>query len=633
MIAQQVGGKATRDALFLSRFPATDLPLVVMATAVLALVAAVLLSQLVARAGPARIVPLAFLLSAISFVAEWALLPWWPDQLAVVVYLHVGAGSAVLISGFWSLAGERLDPHSARPAIARIAAFSALGGVVGGLTAERVSAFAGVPAMLGVLGIAHACCALAVAGFGRESAMAGGPAALSASAVPLLRSRAYLQMMALLVCLCAVIDTLLDYALKYQAAVRLGDAESLARFFAIFYTGTSLVAFVLQASLGPHVTARLGVAGSVAFRPAVVATLGLVAAAATNLVTVALLRGAEFLMANSLFRSGFELLYAPIAPAAKRATKTTIDVGGQRLGDLVGGLMVLGLLAIAPKDATVVVVVAAVVVAAAALAIARRLGRLHLRELGRSLRAGLLSTEDPGLDPVTRGMVRTIALNPRALRARIRRSEANEQLAVGRVLEARRGAGAHWEQFGMPRDLVAVLLDPSRPPQTRKDVAARLGTIPDRTALEGLVLGLGEADFELRLACARAATAIVARRPDLLPKPKRIYDVLRREMRAGREAIENRGRPADDAKQSALLDPDVAVAVPIGIEYVFTLLALIFGVEMIASVLRAIYSGDRKLSGTALEYLHAALPDSERQALWPLLGAIEPTAHSLRIRA
>jgi hypothetical protein len=230
-------------------------------------------------------------------------------------------------------------------------------------------------------------------------------------------------------------------------------------------------------------------------------------------------------------------------------------------------------------------------------------------------------------------MVRTIALDPRALRVRIRRAQANEQVAVGRVLEVRRGGGPLWDQLGTPRDFVAVLLDPSRPVQIRKEAAARLGTIPDRTALEGLVLGLGEGDFELRLACARAAAGIVTRRPDLSPKPKRIYDVLRREMRSGRETIEGHGRPADDAKQSTLLDPTVAVAVPVGIEYVFTLLALVFGVEMIASVLRAIYSGDRKLSGTALEYLHAALPDTERQALWPLLGAIGPAAHPLRARA
>ncbi len=640
MIAQQVGGKATRDALFLSRFPATELPFVVIATAALSLLAAAMLSRLVARRGPGRVVPIAFLLSAVAFVAEWAVLRSKPDWVAVAVYLHVGAGSAVLISGFWTVASERFESHSAKPTIARIAAFSALGGAAGGLVAERVSVVLGVPAMLLVLGIAHAGCAFAVGGLDGDSGTSARPPALTASAVSLLRSRAYLQMMALLVCLLAVVDTLLDYALKSEAALRLGDAESLARFFAIFYTGTSLFAFGLQAGLGPRIIARLGLSGSIALRPASVVVAGALAAGFANLWTIAALRAGEFVMANSLFRSGFELLYAPIATATKRPTKTTIDVGGQRLGDLLGGTLVLGLLWIAPNGAAAVVILTAVAVAVGALLVVRRLGRLHLRELGRSLRAGLLSIEDSTLDPVTRRMVRTIAFDRSALRARIRRAQAEDPVLIPNVVGLSTGPHAgeakqYLREAGprATRQLVALLLDGKHSVRNRREIAAALATVSTRTALDGLVLGLGEPEFDVRLACARAAVGITTRVPGLAPDPKMIYGILRRELRAGRSVIESRARAEHDAEESVLLETASTASVPVGIEYLFTLLALVLGPEMIGSVLRGLYCGDRKLKGTAMEYLHAALPEAERQMLWPVLsGAANPT-ESVRARA
>ena len=66
MIAQQVAGKAARDALFLSNFPATSLPPMMAASAVLSLMGVVYLSRLISRHSPARVVPLIFAASAIG---------------------------------------------------------------------------------------------------------------------------------------------------------------------------------------------------------------------------------------------------------------------------------------------------------------------------------------------------------------------------------------------------------------------------------------------------------------------------------------------------------------------------------------------------------------------------------------
>ena len=48
-------------------------------------------------------------------------------------------------------------------------------------------------------------------------------------------------------------------------------------------------------------------------------------------------RGGESVFRGSLFRTGYEIFYTPIPPDEKRAAKSIIDVGFDRLGDALGG--------------------------------------------------------------------------------------------------------------------------------------------------------------------------------------------------------------------------------------------------------------------------------------------------------
>ena len=75
--------------------------------------------------------------------------------------------------------------------------------------------------------------------------------------VPLLRD------LALVVALAAALAALVDYLLKAEAVAWFGRGEPLVRFFGLFYAGTALAAFLLQALLGrvdpcPDRAGRLG---------------------------------------------------------------------------------------------------------------------------------------------------------------------------------------------------------------------------------------------------------------------------------------------------------------------------------------------------------------------------------------
>src|SRR5215813_1803882 len=155
MIAQQVAGKATRDALFLGTFGISALPTMLIVAAVFSVAIIPVGGRALTALGPSRLVPPLFAASAALTMGEWALTRTAPRSAAVLVYLHIGSVGSVLISWFWSLVNERFDPRSGKRQIGRIAGGASLGGLIGGLLAARLARTLGPSGMLPVLAGLH----------------------------------------------------------------------------------------------------------------------------------------------------------------------------------------------------------------------------------------------------------------------------------------------------------------------------------------------------------------------------------------------------------------------------------------------------------------------------------------------
>ena len=89
IIATQVAGKAARDALFLTEFNISSLPLILMASALISIGAVLLTARSLSLYGPIRVVPPLFFASGILLVAEWAFAMSNTRAASVLVYLHV----------------------------------------------------------------------------------------------------------------------------------------------------------------------------------------------------------------------------------------------------------------------------------------------------------------------------------------------------------------------------------------------------------------------------------------------------------------------------------------------------------------------------------------------------------------
>jgi hypothetical protein len=496
MIAQQIAGKATRDALFLSQFDVSHLPKVVIAGALVSLAGVFAMSTLLSRFGPRQVVPATFMMSAVLFVLEYLLLGRFPGLTAVLLYVHMTGFGAIVISGFWSLINERFDPHSAKPRIARIAAGAALGGVLGGVLAHGVAGTLGLSSMLLMLCLLNVACAgtsLALGGRPRGEGNATASNGIDAAAA-VLRSP-YLRNMAALLVLIAIMAALLDFALKAEAASAFSSREELVSFFASFYAVAGVVGFLLQSMLGPRVLERFGIGFALATLPVVVMTGGIAGSLAARLSTAALLRGAHAVLGNSLFRASFELLYAPLPPPAKRATKPIIDVAADRLGDVLGGGVILLLLLAAPDLPSNVMLLLAALAAAAALVVVARLHRGYVEQLAGTLRSGAVSfDEDDVLDATTRRLLAetTASADRKKVLERLKalkRDRAQRRPALpGPIFggEASPGSGEGGEQE--PDGEVTAALPEARPLPELALVLSELcseDSIQVRTALTG----------------------------------------------------------------------------------------------------------------------------------------------------
>ncbi|HKQ57232.1 MAG TPA: hypothetical protein VJY35_05135 [Candidatus Eisenbacteria bacterium] len=676
IMAYLVASRATRDTLFLSSFRVGSLPLMIVGASVLSIVVAIVATRGMMRFGPARFIPAAFLISALLTLGEWGLTLRQPGIGAVAVYLHVAALGPVLISGFWSILNERFDPRTAKQAIGRIAGVGTLGGLAGGLLVERLTAWTGVTATLPALALIQVWCAWGTSRLPQvvPAARPDSQAALPASeAGRRLLSTPYLRNLALLVLGCSVSNTLVDFVFKAQTSATMHPGLDLMRVFSAFYALVALLTFAIQTLFSRLALERAGLATTIGTLPAAVAVGSVSAALVPGPWSVGIVRGLEGVLRGSLFRAGYELLYTPIPAAEKRATKTLVDVGCDRLGDIVGaGITALVLLSV-PLGSTAALLGVSALLAAAMLWLVAQLQRGYVSSLEAGLRAGAVDVGQIQVADMTThitiqrvlgtvkhagppGIARPVPApgpvppEPRDVVELLRwlRSgnpvRVREALAAARPLDAtlvpqvvqllgwdevareaaealRPGAARHAGQ------LVDALLDADGDVHVRRRIPGVLAMTPSSRALEGLTRGLADGRFEVRYRCGRALARMLERERSLAVDREIVFDAVRREAAAGRQVWDSQ-RLLDQLErrdEDSFVDEFLRERAGRSLEHAFTLLSLVLPPEPLQIAFRGLHAGDPMLRNTALEYLESVLPPSVREPLWPYLEPDRPT--------
>ena len=683
MVAQQVAGKATRDALFLSSFSVRTLPAMMAVSAVASLVVVLWLSRMMLRHTPARVVPIGFGLSAVVLLATWGLSFPTPRVAAVVLYLYTSLFGAAMISAFWSLINETFDPHTSRTATTAIASGGTLGGLLGGLAAWRMSALVTVPTMLPLLAGTSL---LSLWGSLRLPRRAASPVTDGApedtntresiveftfAPLRILRKAPYLRNLAAIVALGAVTSGLLDYVFSAEARRAFSDGPALLSFFSCFWLVVGILSLLLQVLLGKLALEKLGIAFTVALLPAVVVLGGAVGLAVPGLWSSAILRGGEATQRNSLFRAAYEMFYTPLSEEKKRTTKTLIDVGFDRIGTLAAAAAAMIAVAVAGARAEVVLLVLVIASAAATLARSRALHKGYVSVLEESLRdeaakagvgvvpvkivadgraalrdeivdhleslkdsppdASASATFDEALHAITELRSNDPERVRRVLLADAPLSRPVVSLAIGLLADKAWHADAiralrKWA----PRttgQLVDVLCDESSELAVRRRIPRVLSECPTQAAADGLVRGIADERFEVRYECGRALLKLTARAPGIVIAPDTVIAMVKSETLLSKRVWESQQKSEFDEEEDeapALIDRLLRDRVDRSLEHVFTLLALSLDRESLRLAFKALHVSDERLRGTALEYLETVLPDEVRDAVWPFLGETRP---------
>ena len=667
IIAFQVAGRASRDALFLSSFDVTDLPRMIAVASVVSLLLAVLAARPLARYGPARFVPAMFAASTVLLLLEFGLLRVSPRTGAVALFLHFNGLGALLVSAFWSQVNERFDPRTAKRHIGRIGLAGTAGGVAGGLLAERVAATMSLELMLPLLAAVHLACAILAVRLGGPSQPRPAEPAPGAMPVKVLARSPYLRTLAAVVLIATLAEGMIDYVFKASASAQLGSGERLLRFFALFYMGVNVLSIAAQGLLARRALERLGLARTTGVLPWGVAIGAAGGLAVPGLASAALARAVESVLRNSLYRSGYELLFTPIAPRDKRAVKGLLDVGAVRLGDLFAALLIQAALLLAGAQATTLMLVLAIACAAAGIMLVFTLHAGYVSTLEKNLVSRAVQLDlDEIQDSTTRLTVEhTISTLPAVQRASqegaavvatpverrglgdavLTRLSSLRSRDTERVRAALQGpplqpelvasaiallawddvtreasealgkvAGAHVGQ------LVDALLDPETDFAVRRRLPSALSRVAHERAVDGLLAGLHDARFEVRYRCGRALVRLAAQ-PGISIDAARVQAAILKEAAVDRAVWEGQRlleREDDDPLELGAVLKERASR---SLEHVFTMLSLIMPPQPLRVAFRGLFAEDAHLRGTALEYLETALPPAVREKVWPFIDS------------
>jgi AAA family ATP:ADP antiporter len=692
MMAFVVLARALREAFFLDIYDASSLPYVGGASIGLGLLAAAVFSRAVAERTPQSVMRIVVSGLAVSmlllhpFLAE-------PGELVIVFYLLTAVGTLILTSGFWLVISELFAVREAKRLFGLISAGGTLGLLAAGLSMRPLLALFEPRDLLFVLSGLLALGllvneALPRDRLGRTAGDSGRRPSTPAEGLRLLLSVPHVRLIAGIFLLVSAASAVVDYQFKEAVQGSLGGGPQMAVFFGDFYAWTGGLALLIQLLVTTRLLATVGIAGSVALVPLVVASGSVAMLVAPGLLVATGLRGADSTLRKSVFRSVMEFLWVPVPHEIRRRTKTFVDSFADAVGEGLGVLVVF-LWVTLPGLPSRWLSVFVIAICSLLLVMSGRIGREYFRTLrsrvasadsGSDLLLGVTAGDSRGHTLSRIDITRVLGTSGIPLEpargqplpeGSNRRGDADDGAEasdpdtvlrshdVARIAELLREGGATDPDLVpalarlLARDplreaaartlidighsavsgLRVILNDPSADFVIRRRIPSILDRIPDAAAEEALVEALEADRFEVRY---RAAAALVRRRQSGHPTTStghegRIWSAIRSELGRGR-AVWELARLLDDVEPDSFVERRVDRRGHLSLEHVFRLLGLARDPDAIQAAWRALLSDQTEARSFALEYLDQVLPADVRERLWPFIGDLSADRERRAIR-
>lgn len=387
-----------RDAVFLSNVSVERLPFVTIAIALIALA----LSRLDGGADHRRSLLVLQLAASVGTAGLWVLVGTGRAPVYYVLYVWSGIVTSLVVVHFWLLLAELFTITEGKRVFASIAMGGSMGALVGSLVATLVAPTLGGRGLIGLAALGFAASALGPVFIRGERSnlpavesrerLVGWRESLDA-----LTQSPYAQRVCVIVMVGGMTLALADYLFKSVLTAAVAP-DQLATWFSRIYLGLNVLSIgVLAVGVTP-VVRRLGVDRALAVLPALMAIAAVGVLAGAALISTIGLKLVDGTLRYSLHKTATELLYLPMKSSLRHSVKSAIDLVGQTGAKAIGGLVILGLVAL--PGSTMWVALAVAVAASVWAFLALRLRRAYLDVFRDALGEGLIETmiDHPELD-------------------------------------------------------------------------------------------------------------------------------------------------------------------------------------------------------------------------------------------
>jgi len=353
IISSYVIGRVARDALFLARFQAVQLPYADIASALFVGFVVAGYIQLRRRLSLRALLVGSQLFFASNCALFWIFARYYhPIWLFPSFYVWVSVFGVLAPTQVWTLANHTLTTREAKRVFGLVGGGAIAGWIFAGYISKTlVRAFGTESLLLAMAMLVLTCSALMFVMWhaGQAEAVAEEGAAKPAEdthrnmrqSMRIVFSSSYLRAIAAVICISSFVTTLTGWQFKAIAKHFLMNKDALAIFFGDFNFYAGILSLIVQLLVTTRCLRKFGIGPMLFVLPLAVL------AGSTGLLVMGTLGAAVFLKANdqvlrySLDKSTVELLYLPLPSSVKSHVKWFIDTVIWRMGDGLAGITVL----------------------------------------------------------------------------------------------------------------------------------------------------------------------------------------------------------------------------------------------------------------------------------------------------
>lgn len=391
--------ETARDALFLAKVPASQLPWVFVAVAAVSFGLVRLQSRLTGRLAARPMLAVWTFAAALVTFAFFELYDVLGSAGLYALYVWSGVLTTLLLVHFWTLVGNLFSVTQAKRLYGFIGAGSVVGAIAGSGAAGALARIIAPQSLLAIAAAGFAVTALLPALFQSAPDGTGGVRAAPSFKENLryVRESPYGRRVVLSLFVSTLCLTVGDFVFKSMIAQLVPKAQ-LGAFIGTLYFALNVVSLVAQVGLVGFLLRRLSLGASLAILPVLLSLGGLGVALSGALFAVVALKSVDGGLRYSLHRTATELLFLPFRDDARQRVKGVIDIVGQRGGQVAASIAILAFMAfgVSPRALALAVTVLGVGWAATAIALREPYIELFRARLKERRTSGTL--EFPELD-------------------------------------------------------------------------------------------------------------------------------------------------------------------------------------------------------------------------------------------